>query len=625
MTSRLATSLTLAALTALAAPAGAPRADDPAAAPPAQETLRRAREAQGGGAWDRVQGLRLVEAVEMGGLSGKVESVIDVATGRFRDSWQLGPMKGGSGWDGARAWSQDGSGVARVDGAEASRQGVVNDAYRRAQGWWHPERFPAEVRALGERREGERSFQVLAIAPAGGRPFELWVAEDGRFDRWVETEEGRTLTTYLSDWRQVGGVWVPHAQRTTRGEEERQYDQALRLEEATLEAPPPQAAFALPAPPPPDFGFTGGKRQTTVPFTILNGHIYADVTLEGKGPFRLLVDTGGVNIVTPAVARALGLEPEGRLAGGGVGDRSEDIGVVRVKRLQLGDAFVEDQTFYVYGLEAMDPVEGVKEQGLIGYEVFRRFAARIDYQAQRLTLYHPDSFRYRGRGAVIPFLFFEHIPQVEGEIDGLPGRFDLDTGSRASLDLMAPFVERHGLVARYGATAERIGGWGVGGPSREHVVRTGVLKLGPVAIPGVVTGLSTQRKGAFAATEVAGNVGYGVLSRFTVYLDYGHQQVILEKNARFDRRDPYDRAGLWVHLGDGAFEVVEVVPGTPAAEAGLGAGDRIVSVDGRTPRQLTLHQLRSLLKERPAGTRLELRVKRDDGLHVVRLVLRDLV
>jgi len=61
---RLAALLTLAALSA---PAGAPRADDPAAAPPAQETLRRAREAQGGEAWDRVQGLRLVEAVELGG------------------------------------------------------------------------------------------------------------------------------------------------------------------------------------------------------------------------------------------------------------------------------------------------------------------------------------------------------------------------------------------------------------------------------------------------------------------------------------------------------------------------------------------------------------------------------
>jgi hypothetical protein len=619
---RLAALLTLAALSA---PAGAPRADDPAAVPPAQETLRRAREAQGGEAWDRVQGLRLVEAVELGGLGGKVESVIDVATGRFRDTWQLGPMKGGNGWDGAQAWSQDGSGVARVDGAEASRQGVVNNAYRRAQGWWYPQRFPAEVRALGERREGERSFQVLAIAPASGRPFELWVAEDGRFDRWVETEEGRTLTTFLSDWRQVGGAWLPHAQRTTRGEEERQYDQVLRLEAVTLEAPPPREAFALPAPPPPDFGFARGRRQTTVPFSILNGHIYADVMLEGKGPFRLLVDTGGMNIVTPAVARALGLESEGRLPGGGVGDRSEDIGVVKVKRLQLGDAFVDDQTFYVYGLEAMDPVEGVQEQGLIGYEVFRRFAARIDYQAQRLTLYHPDAFRYAGPGAVIPFVFFEHIPQVEGEIDGLPGKFDLDTGSRASLDLMAPFVEQHGLVARYGAAAERIGGWGVGGPSREHVVRTGVLKLGPVAIPGVVTGLSTQRKGAFAAAAVAGNVGYGVLSRFTVYLDYGHQRVILEKNARFARRDPYDRAGLWLHLGEGAFEVVEVVPGTPAAEAGLVAGDRIVSVDGRTPRQLTLHQLRTRLKERPAGTRVKLTVKRDDGLHQVRLVLRDLV
>jgi hypothetical protein len=273
----------------------------------------------------------------------------------------------------------------------------------------------------------------------------------------------------------------------------------------------------------------------------------------------------------------------------------------------------------------MYPIEGVKEYGIIGYEVFRRFAAKIDYEAQRLTLFSPDDFQYQGEGAVIPFVFNEHIPQVDGEIDGIPGKFDLDTGSRSSLDLMAPFVLEHGLVARYGATTERIGGWGAGGPAKSYMVRAGELKLGPFVVAGPVTGLSVQKRGAFAATEVAGNVGYGVLSRFTVYLDYAHQKVVLEKNSRFGRRDLYDRAGLWLHLGDSSFLVVEAVPGTPASEAGLEAGDEILTVDGKTPRTLTLFQLRTLLRESPVGTRVFLRVKRADRVHKVRLVLRDLI
>jgi hypothetical protein len=619
----IARAAVLLSLVVLAAPT---LAEDPA--PPASspaEILQRARDAQGGAAWEGVRSMRLAGTLATGGLEGKLESVTDVAAGRFRDQFQLGPTRGANGWDGERAWSQDSSGIPRVDGSEEARQGAVSEAYRRAQAWWFPDRARAEIRALGERRDGDRAFQVLAVAPAGGRPFELWVGADGLFDRYVEVVEGRSLTTSFGDWREVGGVRFPFSSRASIGDGVAAHDQVVTWTEVQLGAPLADATFALPPPPAPDFGFARGKRQTTVPFRVLNGHIYADVRLNGKGPFRLLVDTGGVNLVTPAVARAIGLSAEGALPVGGVGEQTEDMALTTVDRLEVGDAFLERQTFLVIPLDRMDPVEGVSIQGLVGYELFRRFAARIDYVRQRLTLYRPDAFHYRGPGAVLPFVFNEHIPQVTGEVDGIPGAFDLDTGSRASLDLNTPFVEAHGLVERYGATTQRISGWGAGGPARGYVVRVRLLKLGPVEIPEPVTGLSTQGKGALASGEVAGNVGYGVLSRFTLYLDYARQQVVLEKNARFARRDTADRAGVWLHLTDGTFEVVEVVPGTPAAEAGLLAGDRIVSVDGVPPPRLGLHGFRTLLRERPAGTRVELRVRRGESVRRIRLVLRDLV
>ena len=617
--------LRAAALLSLAALASPALATDPGPAPSPQDLLGRARAAQGGEAWSGIRSLRLEGTLSMGGLEGRIESVIDVVVGRFRDRWEIGPTRGAAGWDGQRAWSQDSSGIPRVEEAAEARRGAVSDAYRRAQAWWFPERGAAELRALGERREGGRTFQALEVAPAGGRPFELWVGEDGLFDRWVEVVEGRSVTTTLSGWREVSGVRIPFGLRTSLGDGEPAHDQVVTWSAAEAGPPAPDAAFAVPAPPAPDYGLAGGRRETTVPFRIANGHIYLDVLLNGKGPFRLILDTGGMNIVTPAVARALGLVAEGKLPIGGAGEATEDIGLTTVERVQIGDAFLEKQAFLVYPLDRTEPVEGVPQQGLVGYEVLRRFPARIDYQRGRLTLYRPGALHYRGAGAVLPFVFNEHIPQVAGEIDGIPGAFDLDTGSRASLDLMSPFVEAHGLVERYGATAERISGWGAGGPVRGYEVRARLLKLGPVAIPGPVTGLATQRTGAFAAAELAGNVGYGVLSRFTVYLDYQKQEVVLERNARFSRPDTSDRAGVWLHLTEGTFEVIEVVPGTPTAEAGLLPGDRILSVDGVAAARLTLPGVRRLLRERPAGTRLELKVRRGGGILRVPVVLRDLV
>ncbi len=611
-----------AALVASAGPAPVPASPAPLAP---DLILARAKEAQGGAAWDAVRTLRLQGTISFGGVDGPIENVTDVRTGRFHDSYELGPMKGANGFDGKDAWSQDASGQSRIDGAETPRRTAVTESYRRALAFWYPTRHAAEIRTLGERGEGGRRFHVLAIVPEGGRSFELWVdARTWLFDRSVEKIDSDTFVTFFSDWRDVAGVKVPFSQRVVRIGDEGKHDQRVTLSRVDRDRPVEDARFTRPGPPPRDFGFAGGKRSTTVPFTIANGHIYLDVKLNGRGPFRILLDSGGFNVVTPAVARELGLEVKGELPFSGAGEKVEDAGLTKVDRIDVGDAFLERQAFSVFSMDSLAAVEGVPEQGLLGYEVFRRFVARIDYEKRQLTLVEAADFRYAGPGTVLPFVFNDHIPQVDGEIDGIPGKFDLDTGSRVSLDLMSPFVARHGLVEKLHAQPERITGWGVGGPTLSRLARPRALKLGPMEIAGPVTCLSSAKRG-FSSADVAGNVGYGVLSRFTVVFDYRRQQVILEKNAAFGRRDAYDKSGLWLHAGDGAWEVKEVVAGGPGAEAGLAVGDRILAADGKTPATLSLPELRARLTDPADGTEVVLRVQRGKEERTVKLVLRESV
>ena len=612
-----------AAVLAAALVAGAEPAPASSTPPAPDRILARAKEAQGGASWDAVRTLHVQGTLSIGGLEGPIENLTDVRTGRFRDAYELGPMKGANGFDGKEAWSQDTSGQSRVDGAETPRQTALTESYRRAMAFWYPDRRAAEIRSLGERSEGGRRFHVLGIVPEGGRNFELWIdATTWLFDRTVEKIDADTYVNHLADWRDVGGVKVPFSAHVVRVGDEGKHDQRVTLSRVERDVEIEDARFARPAPPPRDFGFAGGKRATTVPFTIANGHIYVDVKLNGRGPFRILLDSGGSNVVTPAVARELGLQVKGELPISGAGEKVEDTGVTRVDRIDVGDAFLERQVFLVVSLDSLAEVEGVPEQGLLGYEVFRRFVARIDYERRQLTLLEASDFRYAGPGTVLPFVFNEHVPQVDGEIDGIPGKFDLDTGSRSSLDLSTPFVAQHGLVERLHAAPERITGWGVGGAARARLVRPRALKLGPVEIAAPVTGLSTGARG-FANPDVAGNVGYGVLSRFTVVFDYGRQQVILEKNGSFARRDVYDKSGLWLHAGDGAWEVKEVVAGGPGAKAGLRAGDRILAVDGKTPATLSLPDLRLRLREPADGTQVQLRFRRGKVERTVKLVLRE--
>jgi hypothetical protein len=624
--------------TAAAAPAGIPStaADESPAA-----LLARAREAAGGKAWDGIAASRQRAKLRAGGLEGVTESVVELRTGRFVDRFTLGPTSGADGFDGKTVWSQDTAGQPRAEDSEDARLGAVDESYRDALGFWSRDRWPAEIVPLGHRTAASgaatgggaptagtaagRDLVGLRITPRGGRPFELWIdAASGLADHVVEAGATETRTTFLTDYREVGGVKVPFRQLSTNGDS--RYDQVLEVESITWNEPVAEAAFGMPAPPPPDFSLAGGATSTTVPFQLLNNHIYVDVKLDGKGPFRVLCDTGGINIVTPRVARTLGVAPQGALQGGGVGDQSTDIGMVKLTTLEIGGATLRGPLFAVFDLDSLAGAEGVEENGLIGYEVFKRFVVRVDYQHRTLTLTLPTAFAYHGSGVVVPFKFNEHIPQVEGSIDGIAGKFDIDTGSRAGIDLLGPFVEQNGLRQRYAPKLQGVSGWGVGGAARSQFARAGSLRLGGLEIAHPIVELSLQTKGAFSDKYVAGNVGGALLSHYDVTFDYSRQQIVFERRAGSDQPIAFDRAGLWLNqAGAAAFEVIDVYAGSPAAEAGLRPGDRVVQVDGKSPAELPLAALRERLRGDPPGTRLRFTVERDGQRREVVVALRDLI
>lgn len=598
-----------------------------AAAPPqegAKQILAKAKDALGGAAWDGVTSVHTIANVRTGGLAGPVESWEDVRTGRYYSTFKLGAFTGAQGFDGKTVWSQDSSKQVRADEGGDAREGAVNEAYRRSMAYWFPQRWEGRVEGPEERQEDGRKFYVIKITPRGGRPFEIWIdAATYLFNRTVEKTALETRTTYFSDYREVSGVKIPFSSRSTNGEE--RYDQLMSVDQVELNVPLNDGMFRMPPPPEPDFVFAGGKVSTTIPFELINNHIYVQVKLNGKGPFRFLCDTGGSNILTPEVVKTLGLKSEGALQGRGVGEKSEDVGLTKIEQLEMGGMTLSNQVFAVFDPAALAEAEGVLIHGLVGYEVFKRFVVKVDYENSRLTLTLPSSFSYEGKGTIIPFQFNGQIPQVDGEIDGFAGKFDIDTGSRSSLTILAPFAEKHNLKARWRPKVEAVTGWGVGGPARALVGRAGVIKLGSVAVANPLIEISVQTKGAFTDPYVAGNVGGGLLKRFNIIFDYDRHRLVFERNANFSLPDDYDRAGIWLNLVGGVFKVMNVVAGGPAAEAGLREGDSILAIDGKTPAELSLAAARTMLKSSPPGTKVKLLVLSGDKKQELTITLRDLI
>jgi uncharacterized membrane protein YfcA len=361
-----------------------------------------------------------------------------------------------------------------------------------------------------------------------------------------------------------------------------------------------------------------------VPFELVDGHVFVDVRVNGAGPFRMAVDTGAGNTIARDVAEQLHLKSGAPFDVYGTGEHAEQARTTRVATVEIAGATLRDQGFTVLPFAGLREAEGTARfDGLLGHELFERYVVQIDYARRMLTLYEPHDFEH-GPGLVVPFTLHGGTPEVAGKVDGIDGRFTIDTGDRGSLSLTAPFVAAHHLVERYGPAVEGISGWGIGGPVRAYMTRVPRLEFGGVVVDRPVTRLSEARHGFFASGSVAGNIGYGVFSRFLLTVDYARKQLTFDTSADGAGTDVYDRSGMWLVRRGDRFSVVDVIAGGPAAEAGVHAGDAVVAVDDRAAPELALASVRETLRGAP-GTSVSLRLLHENAVREVTLVLRDLL
>ena len=422
------------------------------------------------------------------GLTGDFETTSDLATGLFREHYQLGPTTGASAFDGKMAWMQDPSGAVTPQAGGDRPAVAVNQAFRNADLWWRADAGGARVEAVGVDPEGRR----LKVTPPGGKPFEAWFdCATAHLARVREVQGFMTFDFRYADYVRQADRALPKIATIDDGGGEASL-QTLTLISAARAPARPESAYTLPKGAPRDWSLPAEGR-ITVPFRLANNHIFVDVTVDGKGPFPFLVDTGGHGILTSPTAAALDLKSQGAMTSGGSGEARPTSGYVQVSRLDLAGMTLRDQTMLKLDFSPK-PVEGFQVGGMLGFEMFRRFVTIIDYERDELTLIDPARFTAADRaraGVAVPFVFYDHMPQVTGRVDGLPARHNIDTGSRSEVTVARPFVERTKLRAAHPEGVTAVDGCGVGGPSRSYVIRAKSLSLGEVTIETPVAGLAT--------------------------------------------------------------------------------------------------------------------------------------
>jgi Aspartyl protease/PDZ domain len=346
------------------------------------------------------------------------------------------------------------------------------------------------------------------------------------------------------------------------------------------------------------------------------GGLTFQMKVNGQGPFATVFDTGAVNIISTAFANQLGLKIEDKPIDMGAIGGSVKVRTAHIDTLSIGDLIIRNQTFFVLDIPSGTGVP----QMLVGWEVLQSFAVRIDFASEQLTFIDLADFSYSGGGASVPLKLNKHGNGIffDAKVDGIKGRFQLDSGNETGLFLNAGFVNKHHLQKKLHATLRGYNGKGMGGDAPDAwFARLHTLELGGIALHDPVVRLVTGKD----KQKLAGNIGQSTLKHFTVTIDCRHRVMYLEKLPDWDQRELFSRAGFLYDEQNDGDQIKTVFPGGAAEAAGLKAGDLITAINGAKPAD----DPHDPAFTQPVGTVLHLVVRRNGVQHAYDIKLRDVL
>ncbi len=268
-------------------------------------------------------------------------------------------------------------------------------------------------------------------------------------------------------------------------------------------------------------------------------------------------------------------------------------------------------------------------EGALGADFLNAVVVKLDYERQTLQLYDPASFQYSGQGKSFPLTFAGAEPLIQGKFSMAGGKhveaeFAVNTALDASIVISERFAQSHDLFSaslKTIPTADPLSDDG----KNAALGRLKSFGIGPYVADSPLAAFSPSNVPA-AGSRIAGEIGGGMLRRFTVIFDYPHQRIILEPNVHIQEEDEEDKSGLTiVAKGPGlkTFVVTEVTPATPAAEAGIQKGDVIAGIDNEAAADLTLWDVRDLFRQ--IGHKYMLLLERNGQTLTVTLQMRRLL
>ncbi|MFH2002561.1 MAG: PDZ domain-containing protein [Planctomycetota bacterium] len=363
-----------------------------------------------------------------------------------------------------------------------------------------------------------------------------------------------------------------------------------------------------------------------IPFELFRGDIRMEAEINGK-KVRMLLDNGFLwdqllFFGSPAVD-ALGLEYNGEIdvGGSGSGDPVKSHTASGITIRFSGVEFYEQDaviTPYSSGVSKM----WWGAEGQISAAFFKHFVVDVDFDEMIITLIEPKKFERPKEGTEVP------LKPVIHDAWGIPAALELANGRKVTLDLMMDLGDGGALqLSTKGPSQIDLPenalpaslGFGIQGEILGHFGRIAGVEIGGYESKNVLAAFVSSDDDADRFHEAI--IGMALMSRFNLIFDYPSRRMFIRPNRTFPKPFEYDMSGMALQRSSSAgLEIVRIHPGSPAEEAGLKKGDKVLKINGRPAQDYDVWELHPIMRKE--GDTVMLSVIKDGEETAVPIKLR---
>jgi hypothetical protein len=355
-----------------------------------------------------------------------------------------------------------------------------------------------------------------------------------------------------------------------------------------------------------------------VPFTLTEDAIVIGTTVNGR-KVQLMFDTGYAGSVVLNDSINVGPVTGTQRLQDFVG--TMEARTAALKSMQIGARTINPagKDIVLLPMDDLSESYGVHCDGILGFEAVKDDVVEINFQRSRL-IFHPKTLDISTRKPDEKSKFLGRMLPIGG--NAIMMDVTTSTGGKMILSLdtgNAFYATTHRDVL------QRVGLWTEGrqpkftklsgvasGPVESWYKRMNDLRIYGVPVKTSVWSIIDLPS---SSAEGDGTIGFGFLSNFNITIDYDRRRVWMENFTGKVESDNLGDIGISAAFDERIkrVRVYRVSPDSPAATAGILAGDTILSIDSRDLFDGDFRTVSRLL-EGPVGSEVKLAVSRSGAL-----------